>query len=41
MTDGRVTVWARWRQQWAWLELELGKGPLAHGFASGQRWTLG
>jgi putative transposase len=28
-------------QQWARLELELGKGPLAHGFASDQRWTLG
>jgi hypothetical protein len=23
------------------LELELGKGPLAHGFAGDQRWTLG
>src|SRR6476660_2865669 len=28
-------------QQWARLELELGKGPLAHGFANDQRWTLG
>jgi transposase len=28
-------------QQWARLELELGKGPLAHGFAGDQRWTLG
>ena len=28
-------------QQWARLELELGKGPLAHGFAADQRWTLG
>src|SRR5258708_39372548 len=28
-------------QQWARLELELRKGPLAHGFAAGQRWTLG
>jgi putative transposase len=28
-------------QQWARLEAELGKGPLAHGFASDQRWTLG
>ena len=28
-------------QQWARLELELGKGPLAHGFAEDQRWTLG
>src|ERR1700677_3878965 len=27
--------------QWARLELELGKGPLAHGFAGDQRWTLG
>ena len=27
-------------QQWARLELELGKGPLAHGFAGDQRWTL-
>jgi len=27
-------------QQWARLELELGKGPLAHGFAADQRWTL-
>ena len=28
-------------QQWARLELELGKGPLAHGFAAGQagRWA--
>ena len=28
-------------RQWARLELELGKGPLAHGFAADQRWTLG
>ena len=28
-------------RQWARLELELGKGPLAHGFAGDQRWTLG
>ena len=28
-------------QQWARLELELGKGPLAHGFAGDQYWTLG
>jgi transposase len=28
-------------QQWARLEAELGKGPLAHGFAGGQYWTLG
>jgi len=28
-------------QQGARLELELGKGPLAHGFAGDQRWTLG
>src|SRR5712691_6330213 len=28
-------------QQWARLEQELGKGPLAHGFAGDQRWTLG
>jgi hypothetical protein len=28
------------RQQWARLEAELGKGPLAHGFAGDQRWTL-
>jgi transposase len=27
-------------RQWARLELELGKGPLAHGFATDQRWTL-
>jgi transposase len=27
-------------QQWARLEHELGKGPLAHGFAGDQRWTL-
>ncbi len=27
-------------QQWARLELELRKGPLAHGFAGGQYWTL-
>src|SRR5213080_3729205 len=29
------------RQQWARLEAELRKGPLAHGFADDQRWTLG
>jgi transposase len=28
-------------QQWARLETELGKGPLVHGFAGDQRWTLG
>jgi transposase len=28
-------------RQWARLELELGKAPLAHGFANDQRWTLG
>jgi transposase len=28
-------------QLWARLEAELGKGPLAHGFAGGQYWTLG
>jgi transposase len=28
-------------QQWARLELELRKGPLAHGLAHDQRWTLG
>ena len=28
-------------QQWVRLEAELGKGPLAHGFANDQRWTLG
>jgi transposase len=28
-------------QQWARLELELHKGPLAHRFAGDQRWTLG
>ena len=28
-------------QQWARLEAELRKGPLAHGFADDQRWTLG
>ena len=28
-------------QQWARLELELRKGPLAHGLAGDQRWTLG
>jgi transposase len=28
-------------RQWARLGLELGKGPLAHGFAGDQRWTLG
>lgn len=27
-------------QHWARLELELQKGPLAHGFANDQRWTL-
>lgn len=27
-------------QQWARLETELGKGPLMHGFADDQRWTL-
>ena len=28
-------------RRWARLKLELGKGPLAHGFAGDQRWTLG
>ena len=28
-------------QQWARLEAELNRGPLAHGFAGDQRWTLG
>src|SRR5262249_62108799 len=28
-------------QQWARLEAELRKGPLAHGFINDQRWTLG
>jgi transposase len=28
-------------QQWARLEAELGKGPLAHGFTGDQYWTLG
>src|ERR1700748_448777 len=28
-------------QQFARLEAELSKGPLAHGFAGDQRWTLG
>ena len=28
-------------QQWARLEAELRRGPLAHGFAADQRWTLG
>jgi putative transposase len=28
-------------RQWARLELELHKGPLAHGFAGDQQWTLG
>ncbi len=28
-------------RQWERLEAELGKGPLAHGFANVQRWTLG
>ncbi len=28
-------------QQWARLEQELRKGPLAHGFAGDQGWTLG
>jgi putative transposase len=27
--------------QWARLETELRRGPLAHGFAADQRWTLG
>ena len=27
-------------QQWARLEAELRRGPLAHGFADDQRWTL-
>jgi putative transposase len=27
-------------RQWARLEAELGKGPLAHGFAGDQYWTL-
>jgi putative transposase len=28
-------------QQWTRLEAELRRGPLAHGFAGDQRWTLG
>src|SRR5260370_580882 len=28
-------------QQWGRRELELRKGPLGHGFAADQRWTLG
>jgi putative transposase len=28
-------------RQWARLEAELRQGPLAHGFAEDQRWTLG
>src|SRR5215471_14268977 len=28
-------------RQWARLEAELRRGPLAHGFANDQRWTLG
>jgi transposase len=28
-------------RQWARLEAELARGPLAHGFAGDQRWTLG
>jgi transposase len=28
-------------RQWARLEAELRRGPLAHGFAGDQRWTLG
>ena len=28
-------------RQWSRLELELARGPLAHGFAGDQRWTLG
>jgi transposase len=28
-------------QQWARLEAELRRGPLVHGFAGDQRWTLG
>ena len=31
----------QWAEQWARLEAELRKGPLAHGFAHDQRWTLG
>jgi putative transposase len=27
--------------QWARLESELGRGPLAHGYGEDQRWTLG
>jgi transposase len=27
-------------QRWARLEAELRRGPLAHGFADDQRWTL-
>ena len=26
--------------RWVWLEAELRRGPLAHGFADDQRWTL-
>jgi putative transposase len=31
----RLSAW-----QWARLESELRKGPLAHGFTADQRWTL-
>jgi hypothetical protein len=39
--EGSVS-WERLSAQlWAPLEEELHKGPLAHGFADDQRWTLG
>jgi transposase len=37
---GPVSRERRSSQQWARLEAELRRGPLAHGFADDQRWTL-
>src|SRR5271169_2011849 len=38
---GTEALRSRGPVSWARLELELRKGPLAHGFAADQRWTLG
>ena len=41
VTPGPVSRERLSPRQWARLEQELRKGPLAHGFAGDQRWTLG
>jgi hypothetical protein len=39
-SPGPVSRERRSSQQWARLEADLRRGPLAHGFADDQRWTL-